>query len=196
MLLRVAREVGDARHGAVVVHDLADHAGRTQPGEHGQVDRRLGLAGALEHAAAPRAQREDVARPQQVVGTGARIDRGQDGGGAVGRRDPGRDLAARLDRHRERGAERRGVVLHHEREPQLVAALLGQGEADEAAAVARHEVDGVGRDLLRRDREVALVLAVLVVDDDHEPALAERLDRILDAGEGGLRRHAGRGGAR
>ena len=86
-----------------------------------------------------------------------------------------------------------GEVLScdHEREPQLVAALLGEGEADEAAPVARHEVDGVGRDLLGRDREVALVLAVLVVDDDDELPGAERLDRVFDAGEEGRRRHGG-----
>ena len=33
------------------------------------------------------------------------------------------------------------------------------------------------------DRQVALVLAVLVVDDDHEPARADLLDRLLDRRE-------------
>ena len=53
-------------------------------------------------------------------------------------------------------------------EVELVAALLGQGDADEAAALARHEVDRGGRDVLGREAEVALVLAILVVDDDDE----------------------------
>ena len=47
----VALEVRHARHRAVVVHDLADHAGGREAGEPREVDRRLGLAGALEHAA-------------------------------------------------------------------------------------------------------------------------------------------------
>ncbi len=49
--LAVRAEVGDARHRPVVVHDLADHAGRVQPRQPREVDRRLGLADALEHAA-------------------------------------------------------------------------------------------------------------------------------------------------
>ena len=60
----VARElhqVGQARHRAVVVHDLADHAGGRQAREPRQVDGALGLAGAPQHAALARAQREDVA---------------------------------------------------------------------------------------------------------------------------------------
>src|SRR5690606_4206043 len=31
-------EVGQPRHGAVIVHDLADHAGGVEPGQPGQVD--------------------------------------------------------------------------------------------------------------------------------------------------------------
>jgi hypothetical protein len=50
--------------------------------------------------------------------------------------------------------------------------------------VGRHEVDRVRRHELRRDREVALVLAVLVVDDDDEPPA--RISSIASsiAGEG------------
>ena len=50
-------QVRHAGHGAVVVHDLADHAGRVQPGEPRDVDRRLGMAGADKHAAMARHQR-------------------------------------------------------------------------------------------------------------------------------------------
>ena len=45
------------------------------------------------------------------------------------------------------------------------------GRQIEAAAVAGHEVDDLGRDLLGGDGEVALVLAVLVVDDHDHAAL-------------------------
>ncbi len=69
------------------------------------------------------------------------------------------------------------------RSAELVGALLGQAEADQAARVRRHEVDRLGRRELRRDRQVALVLAVRVVDDDDHPALADVLDRLLDRRE-------------
>ena len=49
--LAVRDEVGHAGHRAVVVHDLADDAGRVEAGEPREVDGGLGLAGALEHAA-------------------------------------------------------------------------------------------------------------------------------------------------
>src|SRR6185436_7937446 len=81
---------------------------------------------------------------------------------------------------------RRLVVLGHLTEPELVAALLGQAEADQAARLLRHEVDRLRRRELRRDREVAFVLAVGRVYDDDELALTDVLDRLLDRGESAL----------
>ena len=63
-----------ARHGAVVVDDLGQHPGRLQPGQAGEVDRGLGVAGALEHAALAVAQREDVAGPGEVFGPGGVVE--------------------------------------------------------------------------------------------------------------------------
>ena len=74
----VLDQVGHARHRPVVVHDLADDAGRDQAREPREVDRRLGLAGALEHAAAAGAQREDVARLDEVARPRGRVDRDLD----------------------------------------------------------------------------------------------------------------------
>ena len=51
--LAVGHQVRDPGHRPVLVHDLADHAGRDQAGEAGQVHGGLGLAGALEHARRP-----------------------------------------------------------------------------------------------------------------------------------------------
>ena len=59
----------------------------------------------------------------------------------------------------------------------------GEREADEAAALLGHEVDLLGGGELGRHREVALVLAVLVVADDDHPALAQVVERRLDARE-------------
>ena len=42
-----------------------------------------------------------------------------------------------------------------------------------------HEVDGLGRRPLRGNDKVALVLAILVVDQDEHPALAGLLDDVL-----------------
>ena len=115
---------------------------------------------------------------------GARgIDRDLDRVRAVVRGDAGGDAVARLDRDGEGGAVGLLVVLGHRAQPELVAALARQAEADQPAPVRGHEVDGLGRAALGGDREVALVLAVLVVDDDHEAPGADVVQRPLDGGE-------------
>ncbi len=103
--------------------------------------------------------------------------------GAIRRRYAGRDAVARVDRVRVRRAVARLVARGQDVEAELVATLLGEAEADEPAAVRRHEVDGVRRRVLGRDREVALVLAVGIVDDDDEATLPNLVDRLLGGHE-------------
>src|SRR5262249_23933488 len=61
-------------------------------------------------------------------------------------------------------------------------------EADEAARMGRHEVDEIGCDELGGEHEVALVLAILVVDQDHHAAGADLVQRALDSFDGGAHR--------
>ena len=145
---------------------------------------------ALQHAARLCTQREDVAGLHEVVRHGARVDRNLDRPRAVVRGDSGRDAFARLDRDGEGGTERRLVVVRHRSQLELVAALRSQAEADQPAPVGRHERDRLGSDELRGDRQVALVLAIRVVDDDDEAPRADVLDRLLDRRE--RRRRLGR----
>ena len=181
----VADQVGHSRHGAVVVHDLADHGRRLQAGEAREVDAGLGLAGALEHAARRRDEREDVAGLHDVVGPALGVDGHLDGARAIGRRDAGGHPVARLDRLREGGLEARRVLGHHGPQVELFAALRGEREADQAAAVGRHEVDRLGRDELGRHGEVAFVLAALVVADHDHAAGADVGQGFVDRGEVG-----------
>ena len=181
-------EVGDARHLAVVAHDFADHAGGSEAGHAGEVDGGLGLAGADEDAAAAGAEGKDVAGAGEVGGGGFGIDGDADGVGAIGGGDAGGDAFARLDGLSEGGAEAGGVLLRHGEEAQVVGALLGEGEADEAAAIAGHEVDGFGSDVLGGEGEVAFVLAIFVVDDDDHAAGANFVEGAGDVGERGLGR--------
>ena len=95
--LAVADEIGDARHRPVVVHDLADDAARLEAGEPCEVDGRLGLAGALENAAGPGAERLDVPALDEVLRPGRRVDRAEDRVRAVGCRDAGRDPFSCVD---------------------------------------------------------------------------------------------------
>ena len=65
--LAVRRQVVDAGHRPVVVHDLADDARGIEPGQAREIDRRLGLADSLEHAARASAQRKHVPGLDEIV---------------------------------------------------------------------------------------------------------------------------------
>ncbi len=127
-----------------------------------------------------------------------------EGGGAVGGRDAGGHAVGGggVDGHGEGGLHRLGVVVDHLRQTQPVQFLALHGRADQAAALAHHEGDDLGGHLLGGDDEVALVLAVLVVDDHDGAARGDVGDGLLDgverevldrfgAVQNGCRGHAG-----
>ncbi len=140
---------------------------------------------AREHAAGLRHQRKDVAGLAQVVGPRVGRDGRQHGARAIVRRDAGRDALGGFDRDREVGGLAQVGVADHERQPQLLAALAREREADQAAPVARHEVDVLGPHLGRGHDEVAFVLAILVVEDHDHLARANRGDDVVDRVETG-----------
>ena len=93
-----------ARRSAVTTS--REHAHGLAPGEPSEIDRRLRVPGALEHAAGAAAQRQDVARADEVAGDGVRIGERAERSRAIGGRDARRDPVSEVDRHRERGALR------------------------------------------------------------------------------------------
>ena len=68
MFFREAPQLGQPCHRAVVAHDLADDPHWPAAGEAREIDRRLRVAGTLQHSAALRAQWEDVSRLDEVIG--------------------------------------------------------------------------------------------------------------------------------
>ena len=143
MRLAELDEIGQAGHGAVVLHDLADHGGRREAGERAEVAAGLGVAGADQHAALLRGEREDVAGGDDVVRLGMTADRDLHGARAVVRGDAGGDAGGGLDRDGERGAVRSAVVAHHLLQAELAAALFGEGQTHQAARM-RDELDLAG----------------------------------------------------
>ena len=180
----VVLQVGHPRHRAVVVEDLADHRGRGEPGEPREVHARLRVPGALEHAAGLGLQGKHVPGLLEVLGLRARVDRHLHRARAVEGGDARGDALPGLDRGGERGTEAALVLGREQIKAQLVAALGGQREADQAARLLGHEVDGVVGRELGRQHEVALVLAVLGVADHDHPPRADLLEGILDVAEG------------
>ena len=180
VLLREDLELGHARHRPVVVHDLADHAGRRAAGQAREIDDALGLASPYEDAAVPRPQGEDVARTGQIGRGRVGPDRLPDGVSAVRGADARGDAAGGLDGDREGRPVCVGVVGGLHRQLELVAERTVEGHADQPPALLGHEVDVVRGDELREHREVALVLAIGVVHEDHHAPLGEVLDAVGD----------------
>ena len=114
-------QVGQARHRAVVFHDLADHRRRCTTRHGREIATGLGMPGAHQHAAVHRLQREDMARLHQVVGPRAPCHGGLHRACAVGRRDAGGHAFSGLDRHGKRGSELGAIAHRHRRQLQAFA---------------------------------------------------------------------------
>ena len=179
-LVREASELRQPRHRPVVIEDLAEHARGVEPRKAAQIHGGFGMSGPLQHAALLRLEREDVPRPGQVGWRRARIDEQPDGLRTIVGGNAGCDPRRRVDGDGERGAQRRRIASDHRVEPQFLKALAGRRQADQPATVLAEEVDGGGIDLLRGHDEIALVLAVLVIDDDDDFPLPECSDGVLD----------------
>ncbi|MCY1409998.1 hypothetical protein D9M71_253600 [compost metagenome] len=181
VLLGEGFQLRPARHAAVVVHHLDDHRGRGETGQARQVAAGFGMAGAGQHAAFAGAQGEDVAGLRQVVGLGVGSHGGEHRMAAVGGGDAGGHSAGGLDGDGEGGGEDAAVGRHHLLQAEALAVLVGQGQADQAARLAGHEVDRRRRAFFRGQQQVALVLAVLVVHQQDHLALAIVFDDFFDA---------------
>jgi hypothetical protein len=110
-------------------------------------------------------------------------DGGEDRLRAVEGRDAGGDPVPGVEVVGERGGRRVQVDAGQQAQADPVAQGAGHGQAEPPAGVPDHEVDGLRGDLLGRDDDVALVLPVLVVDQDDHPPGPELLDGLLDRAE-------------
>jgi hypothetical protein len=157
------------RHRAFVLlaDDLADGTGGLQAREPGQVDSGLGVARAAQYATILGAQRDDVAGPGEVIGDAGRICEQPHRGRAIRGRNPCSDTIFRI--HRDRVRRTVLVLIHgvHGQQAQFVADRAVQRDAQIAGRVPHHESDELGSRHLGGEDEIALVLAVLVVDDHH-----------------------------
>jgi hypothetical protein len=66
VLLEKADSVRHTRHGAILVDDLAEDAGRTEARGPGKIDRSLALAAAVKNAAGAGAKRKNMYRSRKV----------------------------------------------------------------------------------------------------------------------------------
>ena len=119
-----------------------------------------------------------MARPVQVVGPCRGVDERGDRGGPVRRGDARGGPVAIVDTDRERGALCLGVGRDHEGQVEQVGPLRQQRDADDTGGVGQEEGDVLRGGRLGRHDQVALVLPVLVVDDDGHAEVPDGVDRL------------------
>ncbi len=171
-------QVWKAGHAAVVVQDLADHARRGMARQLGEVAAGLGMAGAGQHATGLSHQGKDVTRLNEVLGLGCRRHGSKNGGCTVCRTDAGGHPPGGLNGHRKCGGMGRAVLVNHHGQLKLTAAGFREGQADQATSKPGHEIDGLGRNSVGRHDQVALILAVFVVHQDHHATRPNGRDEI------------------
>ena len=190
VLAAEAAQVGDAGHRAVLVQDFADDGDFAQPGEPAQIDAALGVPGPDQDAAGPRDQAVHVPLvANEVLRAAGGIDADLDG--------PARSWAEMpvLTPVRASKLWVKGVAVGSRltpgssSRPRRAACGLREGDAQPAAGLADHEVDRRGRDELRRHDEVALVFAVLVVDQHDHAASAKFVERFVGRAKAGVVAH-------
>ena len=169
-------------HRALVLlaDDLADRAGRSQPGHPGQVHGGLSVTGSAQHTAVLGAQRHHVSGFGEVVDATGRVGQQSHGGGPVRCGDPSSHTCFGVDGDGIGGSVL--VLIHriHGQQAEPVADRALQWHAQVAGGVADHEGDQFRGGFLGGEDEVALVLAVLVVDDDDGPPRCDVGNRPFD----------------
>src|SRR6266436_8416035 len=126
---------------------------------------------------------KDVTRTDQIGRPCRRINCGEHGGGAIGGRNSCGCTLLRLDADAKSGFKSRAVVRDHEWNFERIEMLGCHRQANQSAAILRHEIDDLRRNLLSGDSEVTFVFAIFIVDNDHHLARAYRRNRILNACE-------------
>ena len=174
------QQVGQPGHGAVVVHDLADHGGGRAASHAGEVATGFGVTGAHQHAAVDCLQREDVTGLHQVIDFGVFGNGGFDGAGTVSRRDAGGHAFSGFNGDGEGGSFFVTIAQSHGWQLQPLAAFFGEGQADQAATKACHEVDGLGGDVVGRQHQVAFVFAVFFVNQNNDFAGSHLGNDVFD----------------
>ena len=143
------------------------------------------MAGANKRAAITGHQREDVPRGGDVLGRALRIDGGPNGLRTIGRRNAGCHPFPRLDRHGKRRLVPAFVAALHQRQAKCLGPRPRQCQADQAAPVLGHEVDGSRIGPLAYDAQVTFIFPVLVIDKDEQFARRRIGNHILDRGKAG-----------
>ena len=169
-----------ARHRPIVVQNFAKHAGRLQPRHPGEIDRCFGVTGAPQNAAFLRSQGEDMTRLDEILRHGLRFRDRADGRRAIMGADSRGHAFRRVDRDGKIGPIHFSILRDHPLQPELIGTFARDRRADQSPAVQGHEIDCLGRCLLRRHDQVAFVFPIGIVSHDHDFACRDVTQHVVN----------------
>ena len=134
MVLGKGDEVWQACHVAIILHDLADHAGRVLlSGGARDVNDGLGVTGAHKRAAIAGDERENMAWRGDVLICTLRIDCRADGMCSVGSGNAGGHTLTRLDGNGKSGLVTAFIAAFHEFQAKCFGAFAPSGALNRSA---------------------------------------------------------------
>ncbi len=170
---REEKEFRQAHQFTIIAHDLGKKSGRLAPGQSAEVNCCLGVTFSDDYASIPGSQWQHMAGSAQIGWTRRRIGQQAYGVRPVTSGNPGGYSLRRINCNRISCPESVFIDCHHWRQSQLVGAFTGQGRANEPAGMTDNKPHHLLRCAFRGHDEIALVFAVLVVNDDYRPACTD-----------------------
>ena len=168
-----------AHHLPVFAHNLTAETGGLKTREAAEVNGRLGVATALEHAVRAGKERKEMTGAAKIGGNGILGDQLSGGQGAL----CGADACGGL--HVIDGDQKGGLVViavygRHCRERELFRIACVYGEADQSAAQTCHLVHKFCACKFRRTDQIALVFPLGVVHTEYRFAAPQRFERLFN----------------
>ena len=137
------------------------------------------MARTTQHTALDRAQREHMPRAAEMRGLCLRIEQHLHRVAALKGRDSRRRIIG-INADGERRLVIVRVVLHHLPDLKFVETAAGDRRADQSARMRRHKIHVLRCERLGGDDDVALVLPVLIINDDEHLPISDILDCLCN----------------
>ena len=174
-------QLGHACHGSVLVENLDECRSRLKTAKASQVYGSLGVPCPLQHTTVLGIEWIDVSGTAKVGGFPCGVGQGTDSSGTVVRADTGSAPIQQIHGDGERSAQHAGVGLYLAFQFQFLGTAHGDGGTEYTASILQHEVHLIFSNQFRRSDEVAFILTVFVVYDNHELAFFEVCQSIFNA---------------
>ncbi len=178
VLVRKLLQLRPARHGAIFIQNFNQHSCWLQPGQHGQIDAGLGVAGTRQYTTRLGHKGENMSGLGQVFHAGIGPDRSANRMGTVVSRNTRCNSFRGLDGNGEIGGKPALVFIHHQGQTKLVTALPGQGQTNQSAAEARHEVDVFRAHLGSGHDQVAFIFTVFIIHHHDHAAVPDVIQQF------------------